>query len=130
MNYAVWKLLLKKGLRESPPCDHSDSDGAFEPDAVTIDRSNEPAQGPEQSRAGSGGDTVSADRSSESRQGHEQPGANSDTAEYESRQKSGHPGSERDTEGRHASCDRPRRKTRSTKDTKYSEKRTFACLLY
>ena len=39
----------------------------------------EPHQGPEQSRAGSGGDAVSADRSSESRQGHEQPGANSDT---------------------------------------------------
>ncbi|CAH3041153.1 unnamed protein product, partial [Porites lobata] len=70
--------LLKKGCRESPPCDDSESDGAFEPDAVKIDRSCEPPQGPEQSRAGSGGDTVSTDRSSESRQGHEQPGANSD----------------------------------------------------
>lgn len=127
-NYAVQKL-LKKGCRESPPCDDSESDGAFEPDAVKIDRSCEPPQGPEQSRAGSGGDTVSTDRSSESRQGHEQPGANSDTAEYESRQKSGHPGSERDTDRGHAFWDRPSRKTRSTKNTKYSEKRTFACLL-
>ena len=50
MNYAVWKLLLKKGFRESPPCDDSDSDGAFEPDAVKIDRSCEPPQGPEQAR--------------------------------------------------------------------------------
>ena len=73
---------------------------------------------------------MSTDRSSESRQGHEQPGANSDTVEYESRQKSGHPESERDTDRRHAFWDRPSRKTRSTKNTKFSEKRKFACLLY
>ena len=64
---------------------------------------------------------MSTDRSSESRQGHEQPGANSDTVEYESRQKSGHPGSERDTDRRHVFWDRPSRKTRSTKNTKFSE---------
>ena len=60
-----------------------------------------------------------ADRSSESRKGREQPRANSDTSEYESRQRSRQPGSDRDTERRHAPLDRPRRKTRSTKDTKY-----------
>lgn len=37
-NYAAW---------ESPACDDSDSDGAFEPVAITIDRSCEPPQGPE-----------------------------------------------------------------------------------
>ena len=50
-NYADWKL-LKNGCRESPPCDDSDSDGAFEQHEVTIDRSCEPPQGPKQSRAG------------------------------------------------------------------------------
>ena len=61
-NYADWKL-LKNGCRESPPCDDSDSGGAFESDEVTIDRPCEPPQHPEQSRAGA--DTVPADRSSE-----------------------------------------------------------------
>ena len=61
-NYPDWKL-LKNGCRESPPCDDSDSGGAFEPDEVTIDRPCEPPQHPEQSRAGA--DTVPADRSSE-----------------------------------------------------------------
>ena len=107
----------KNGCRESPRCDDSDSDDAFEPDEVII-------EGQEQSLAGPSGDAVPADRSSESRQGHEQPRANSDTAEYESRQRSRQPGSDRDTERRHAPLDRPRRKTRSTKDTKYKD---FIC---
>ena len=116
-NYADWKL-LKNGCRESPRCDDSDSDDAFEPDEVII-------EGPEQSLAGSSRDAVEADRSSESsRQGHEQPRANSDPAEYESRQRSGLPRSDRDTERRHAPSDRPRRKTRPTKDTKYKD---FLC---
>ena len=93
-NYADWKL-LKNGCRESPRYDDSDSDDAFEPDEVII-------EGPEQSLAGPSGDAVPADRSSESRQGHEQPRANSDTAEYESRQRSRQPGSDRDTQRRHA----------------------------
>ena len=104
-NYADWKL-LKNGCRESPRCDDSDSDDAFEPDEVII-------EGPEQSLAGPSGDAVPADRPSESR--HEQPRANSDTAEYESRQRSRQPGSDCDTERRHAPLDRPRRKTRSTR---------------
>ena len=103
--------------RESPPCDDSDSNDAFEPDEVII-------EGPEQSLAGSSGDAVPADRSSESRQGHEQPRADSDTVGYESRQRSGQCGSDRDIEQRHAPSDRPRRKTRSTKDTKYED---FIC---
>ena len=107
-NYAYWKL-LKSGCRESPLCDDSDSDDAYEPDEVII-------EGPEQSLAGSSGDAVPADRSSESRQGHEQPRENSDTVEYESRQRS-----DRDTEQRQAPSDRPRWKTRSTKDTKYKD---------
>ena len=115
-NYADRKL-LKNGCRESPRCDDSDSDDAFEPDEVII-------EGPEQPLAGPSGDAVPADRSSESRQGHEQPRANSDTAEYESRQRSRQPGSDRDTERRHTPLDRPRRKTRSTKDTKYKD---FIC---
>ena len=40
---------------------------------------------------------------------------------YESRQRSGQPGSDRDTEQSHAPWDRSRRKTRSTKDTKYKD---------
>ena len=112
-NYADWKL-LKNGCRESPPCDDSDSDGVFELDEVII-------EGPEQSLAGSSGDAVPGDRTSESRQGHEQPIANSDIVEYESRQRSGQPGSDRDTEQRQAPSDRPRRKTRSTKGTKYKD---------
>ena len=115
-NYADWKL-LKNGCRESPRCDDSDSDDAFEPDEVII-------EGPEQSLAGPSGDAVPADRSSESRQGHELPRANSDTAQYESRQRSWQPGSDRDTERTHAPLDRPRRKTRSTKGTKYKD---FIC---
>ena len=103
--------------RESPPCDDSDSNDAFEPDEVII-------EGPEQSLAGSSGDAVPADRSSESRQGHEQPRADSDTVGYESRQRSGQCGSDRDIEQRHAPSDRPRRKTKSTKDTKYED---FIC---
>ena len=115
-NYADWKL-LKNGCRESPRCDDSDSDDAFEPDEVII-------EGPEQSLAGPSGDAVPADRSSESRKGHEQPRANSYTAEYDSRQRSRQPGSDRDTERSHAPLDRPRRKTRTTKDTKYKD---FIC---
>ena len=116
-NYADWKL-LKNGCGESPRCDDSDSDDTFEPDEVII-------EGPEQSLAGSSRDAVQVDRSRESsRQGHEQPRANSDTVEYESRQRSGQPRSDRDTERRHAPSDRPRRKTRSTKDTKYKD---FIC---
>lgn len=46
-----------------------------------VDRPCEPPQGPEQSRAGLGGDAMPADRSSELLQGHEQPGANRDTGE-------------------------------------------------
>ena len=89
-NYANWKL-LKNGCRESPRCDDSDHDDAFEPDEVII-------EGPEQPVAGPSGDAVPADRSSESRQRHEQPRVNSDTAEYESRQRSRQPGSDRYTE--------------------------------
>ena len=115
-NYADWKL-LKSGCKKSPRGDDSDSDDAFEPDEVII-------EGPEQSLAGPSGDALPADRSSESRQRHEQPRANSDTAEYESGQRSRQPGSDRNTERRHAPLDRPRRKTRSTKDTKYKD---FIC---
>ena len=115
-NYTDWKL-LKNGCRESPPRDDSDSDHAFELDEVII-------EGPEQSLAGSSGDAVPADRSSESPQGHEQQRANSGTVGYETRQRSGQSGSDRDTEQRQAPSDRPRRKTRSTKDTKYKD---FIC---
>ena len=100
-----------------PPCDDSDSNDAFEPDEVII-------EGPEQSLAGSSEDAVPADRSSESRQGHEQARADGDKVEYESRQRSGKCGSDRDIEQRHAPSDRPRRKRRSTKDTKYED---FIC---
>ena len=129
-NYADWKL-LKNGCRESPRGDDSDSDDAFEPDEVIIEGPEQSLAGPSEdalpadsSLAGPSGDAVPADRSSKSRQGHEQPKANSDTAEYESGQRSRQPGSDRDTERRHASLDRPRRITRSTKDTKYKD---FIC---
>ena len=109
----------------------SDSDDAFEPDEVIIEGPEQSLAGPSEdalpvdsSLAGPSGDAVPADRSSESRQGHEQPRANSETAEYESGQRSRQPGSDRDTDRRHASLDRPRRITRSTKDTKYKD---FIC---
>ena len=118
-NYADWKL-LKNGCRESPPCDDSD----VEPEVVTIDSPCEPPQGPEQSRADLGEDTVPADKSSELQQGHEQPGTNSDAGEYVSRQRAGQPEPDRNPERRHGSWDRPRRETRSTKDTIYED---FLC---
>ena len=113
-NYAEsdWKL-LKNGCGESPPCDDCDSDDAFEPEEVII-------EGPEQSLAGSSGDTVPADRSSESRQDHEHPRANIDTVEYDSRQRSGKSGSDRDTQQRQAPSGRPRRKISSTIKTLFA----------
>ena len=82
----------KIGCGESPRCDDSDSDDAFEPDEVIIEGPEQSLAGPsgdalpaDRSLAGPSGDAVSVDRSSESWQGHEQPSANSDTAEYESR---------------------------------------------
>ena len=84
----------------------------------------QPPQGPEQSRADMGGDAVPADRSSELQQGHEQPWANNDTGEYASRQRAGQPKPGRNPERRHWSWDRPRRETRSTKDTIYKD---FIC---
>ncbi|XP_044176587.1 uncharacterized protein K02A2.6-like [Acropora millepora] len=111
-NYADWKL-LKYGCRESPPCEDSD----VELEGVTIDM-------PCESGADSGGDAAQPDRSSELPQGQEQPAANSDTGEYASRQRDGQPEPDRNTERRHGSWDRPRRKTRSTKDTIYKD---FIC---
>ena len=55
-NYADWKL-LKNGCRGSVPCDDSDNEDAFEPDAVPVDRA-----GSEQSRTDCGEDAVPADR--------------------------------------------------------------------
>ena len=65
-NYADWKL-LKNGCKESLPCDDSDNEDTFDPDAVPADNSDESLQGPEQSRAD--GDTGE----DESRQRAEQP---------------------------------------------------------
>ena len=55
-NYADWKL-LKNGCRESVQCDDSDSEDAFKPDAVTVDRA-----GSEQSRTDRGENAVPTDR--------------------------------------------------------------------
>ena len=46
-NYADWKL-LKNGCRESLPCDDSDNEDTFDPNAVPADNSGESLQGPEQ----------------------------------------------------------------------------------
>ena len=109
-NYADWKL-LKNGCRESLPCDDSDNEDTFDPDAVPADNSGESLQGPEQSRAD--GDT-----------GEEQSRADGDTGEDESRQRAEQPRSDPDTEQGPASCDRPRRKITSTKNTRYKD---FIC---
>jgi len=104
-NYGDWKL-LKNGCRESAPCDDSDNEDRFDPDAVPANNS-----GPEQSRAD--GDT-----------GEEQSRADEDTGEDECRQRAEHPRSDRDTKQGPASCDRLRRKITSTKNTRYID---FIC---
>ena len=111
-NYADWKL-LKNGCKESLPCDDSDNEDTFDPDAVPADNSDESLQGPEQSRAD--GDTS-----------EEQSRADGDTGEDESRQRAEQPRSDPDTEQGPASCDcdRPRRKITSTKNTRYKD---FIC---
>ena len=106
---------MRIGCRESVQCD--DSDSAFEPDAVTVDRA-----GSEQSRTDRGENAVPTDRIREPQHGQEQPRANGDTVEDERLQKAEHPPSDRDSdrEQRHAALDRPRRKITSTRtlDTK------------
>ena len=105
-NYADWKL-LKNGCRESVQCDDSDSEDAFEPDAVTVDRA-----GSEQPGSDRGENAVPTDRIREPQHGQQQPRA--------------HPRSDHDSdrEQRHAARDRPRRKITSTKDTRY---KNFVC---
>ena len=78
---------------------------------MPADNSGESLQGPEQSRAD--GDT-----------GEEQSRADGDTGEDESRQRAEQPRSDPDTEQGPASCDRPRRKITSTKNTRYKD---FIC---
>ena len=62
-------------------------------------------------------DAVPVGRSRELSQGQEQSGENSGTVEEQLRKRTNQPRSDRETEQRHAPCDRPRRKITSTKDT-------------
>ena len=64
--------------------DHLDNEGAFE-----------------------SADAVPVDRSRELWQGQEQPGENSGTVEEQLRKRTNQPRSDRETEQRHAPCDRP-----------------------
>ena len=91
-NYADWKL-LKNGCRESVQCDDSDSEDAFEPDAVTVDRA-----GSEQSRTDRGENAVPTDRICKPQHGQEQPRPNGDTVKDERLQRAEHPQSDRDSD--------------------------------
>ena len=87
-----WKL-FKDGCRELVQCDDSDSEDAFEPDAVTVDRA-----GSEQYRTDRGENAVPTDRIREPQHGQEQPRANGDTVEDERLQRAEHPRSDRDSD--------------------------------